>query len=64
MESEHKAWAMQWKAAGPRLQEIRDRELRELLPELESPKETIPERNGLVQFQRWMMRKAILDSLT
>jgi hypothetical protein len=64
--NEHKAWAMQWKAASPRLQEIRDQELRALnaMPRNEGSirvKEENPDRNGLVIFQRWMMRFAILQ---
>jgi hypothetical protein len=64
--NEHKAWAMQWKAAAPRLQEIRDAELRSLntMSQQQSSavvREENPERNGLVIFQRWMMRLAILQ---
>lgn len=56
---------MQWKAATPRLQEIRDRELRQLDDQLATkptlPRPESPEQNGLVQFQRWMMRLALAE---
>lgn len=59
----HKKWAMQWKAAGPALQKIRDEELKKLDEKrlLELADED-PWQNGLVLFQRWMIRKAILDA--
>ncbi len=62
---------MQWKAAGPALQKIRDEELKRLdekrllgLGGEESDKaiDEDPWQNGLVLFQRWMIRKAILDA--
>jgi len=60
---QQKAWAMQWKSAGRRLQEVRDRELRELDQStmLRESAES-PEENGLVTFQRWMMRLALLKA--
>lgn len=59
---------MQWKAASSRLQEVRDRELRALNtirqdPSFDGWKDENPERNGLVIFQRWMMRFAILQQV-
>jgi hypothetical protein len=59
---QHKAWAMQWKAAAPRLQAVRDQELRDLQSPSTRPNTGKPEQNGLVIFQRWMMRKALLDA--
>ena len=59
---QHKAWAMQWKAAAPRLQAVRDRELRQLQPVSAKPSLRNAEKNGMVIFQRWMMRKALLDA--
>jgi hypothetical protein len=65
-------WAAQWKAAGPRLQAVRDAELRQLShePSVDPPMESVPraydlypERNGLVIMQRWFQRKMILDRL-
>jgi hypothetical protein len=63
-------WASQWKAAAPRLQAVRDAELRQLSAESTSESEAsgpwvydrYPERNGLVIMQRWFQRKMILDS--
>jgi hypothetical protein len=63
-------WAAQWKAATPRLQAVRDEELRQLSQELEASAvresapiayDLYPERNGLVIMQRWFQRKMILD---
>jgi hypothetical protein len=63
-------WAAQWKAAAPRLQAIRDEELRQLAQEPQAPVlmestprayDLYPERNGLVIMQRWFQRKMLLD---
>jgi hypothetical protein len=66
MEDQHKNWAMQWKAATPRLQAVRDEELRRMGGDVPASgrREQHPEKNGLVIFQRWMMRKALLDAMT
>lgn len=64
-----KQWADTWKSAGPKLQAIRDEELRQ-----KSSKgvrvaggvvvyETNPHLNGLVTMQAWFMRKQLLDLL-
>lgn len=63
---QHKEWAMQWKSAGPRLQAIRDEELRKLdavgAQSIEKRNAENPHLNGLVIFQKWMMRQALLDA--
>lgn len=64
-------WAKQWKDAGPRLQAIRDQELRQLsaAPAAGKPDlalltyDRYPEQNGLVKMQRWFQRQAILSAL-
>jgi hypothetical protein len=53
---------MQWKAAAPALQRVRDDELRALDQTMQVRPPEDPYRNALVDFQRWMMRKAILDA--
>ena len=64
-----KRWAETWKKAGPKLQQIRDEELRQ-----RSNKgvrvaggvtvyEPNPHRNGMVTMQAWFMRKHMLDTL-
>jgi len=64
-----KQWVQQWKEAGTRLQAIRDEELRRKNPGVGSKARPVaglilfdkyPERHGLVVFQRWMMRQALL----
>lgn len=66
-------WVNQWKSAAPRLQAIRDEELRQLsaTPQIPQAGESIPivydpypERNGLVIMQRWFQRKMMLDLLS
>jgi hypothetical protein len=60
-------WIQQWKSAAPRLQAIRDEELRRMGDQ--SPRsisghvlyDRYPERNGLVIMQRWFMRRQLLD---
>ena len=61
-------WIQQWKAAAPRLQAIRDEELRRL----GSPTkrrvggvvifDRYPERNGMVIMQRWFLRRHLLET--
>jgi hypothetical protein len=62
MNPEHKKWVMQWKSAAVALQQVRDLELKAFDSDgiVSGPED--PLRNGLVIFQRWMMRKAILDA--
>ena len=61
-------WVQQWKQAAPRLQAIRDEELRRLScnssHEIEGIRiyEEYPHRHGMVVMQRWFMRKQLLDS--
>jgi hypothetical protein len=65
MNEQHKAWAMQWKSAAPRLQAVRDEELRSLESTTRTSQNNLtqnPEMNGLVIFQKWMMRRAILQA--
>ncbi|TWT96257.1 hypothetical protein [Neorhodopirellula pilleata] len=64
-------WVQQWKQAAPRLQAIRDEELRRLdgkraarsqVSRAESIIfERYPERNGMVIMQRWFMRRQLLS---
>jgi hypothetical protein len=64
-------WIQQWKQAAPRLQAIRDEELRRLNGQQDSverrtgAKTTIfdryPEKNGMVIMQRWFMRRQLLQ---
>lgn len=58
----HKQWALQWKAAAAALQRVRDNELQALDHAERIRQSDDPYRNGLVEFQRWMMHKAILDA--
>ena len=61
-------WVKQWKDAAPRLQAIRDEELRRRGGQ---PKKTpvaehriyekYPDQHGMVMMQRWFMRKLLLD---
>ena len=60
MQEQQKAWAMQWKSASARLQAVRDQELRELDSNRSKNSSSVPLENGLVVFQRWMMRLALL----
>lgn len=63
-------WIQQWKQAAPRLQAIRDEELRQRDGrrrgrDSESSQVPVvfdryPERNGLVVMQRWWMRRELL----
>ncbi|MBX3423868.1 MAG: hypothetical protein KF752_20110 [Pirellulaceae bacterium] len=59
-----KIWAMQWKAAAPELKRIRDQELRNLDSHTGFPAQQSPYENGLVIWQRWMMRLALLNAYT
>ena len=61
-DSPEKQWAMQWKAAGPELKRIRDEELRQLDAHACFPMMQNPYDNGLVIWQRWMMRLALLNA--
>ena len=62
-------WVQQWKDAAPRLQAIRDEELRRLGDEPGSSPpehrvyERYPERHGMVIMQQWFMRRQMLDSM-
>lgn len=60
--SPEKLWALQWKAAAPELKRIRDEELRQLDPYTGFAAEKNPYENGLVIWQRWMMRLALLNA--
>jgi len=59
-------WVQQWKEAAPRLQAIRDEELRRLergsSASYEGPRlwEKNPHANGMVIMQRWLMRLELL----
>lgn len=61
-------WVQQWKQAAPRLQAIRDEELRRLSGKSSQVVEWIriydeyPHRHGMVVMQRWFMRKQLLDN--
>ena len=61
-------WIQQWKDAAPRLQAIRDEELRRLGDKSSQPVEGVriyepyPDRHGVVVMQRWFMRKELLDN--
>ena len=61
-------WIQQWKAAAPRLQAIRDEELRRLGDKSSQAVEGIriyeqyPDRHGMVVMQRWFMRKELFDN--
>ena len=61
-------WIQQWKDAAPRLQAIRDEELRRLGDKSSQVVEGVriyepyPDRHGMVVMQRWFMRKELLDS--
>jgi hypothetical protein len=63
-------WVQQWKNAAPRLQAIRDEELRRLEPGM---KEVVagqliydkyPERHGMVIMQRWFTRRHLMSEST
>ncbi len=62
-------WVQQWKQAAPRLQAIRDEELRRLgnksRPLVEGIRifEKNPHEHGMVTMQRWFIRKFLLDSI-
>lgn len=67
-----KQWAMQWKAAAPRLQAIRDQELRRLgnngagsshhhVAEGHILYEKFPERHGMVIMQQWLLRRQVIE---
>lgn len=64
---QERAWIAAWKSAAPKLQQIRDEELRQ-----KSGKgnrlaagvrvfEAHPHRNGMVTMQAWFTRKFLLD---
>jgi hypothetical protein len=60
-------WVQQWKDAAPRLQAIRDEELRRLGNGTNVPSSSYrihdkyPERHGMVIMQQWFMRRYILS---
>ena len=60
-------WVEQWKQAAPRLQAIRDEELRRLGSKTRRSVaghviyDRYPERNGMVTMQRWFMRRRLLE---
>ena len=65
-------WAQQWKDAAPRLQAIRDEELRRHGDQLQSTNhqsqneghrvyERYPERHGMVIMQQWLIRRQLLN---
>ena len=60
-------WVQQWKQAAPRLQAIRDEELRRLgrksAKTIEGVRiyEKYPYEHGMVVMQRWFMRRQLLD---
>ncbi|TWU32589.1 hypothetical protein [Novipirellula artificiosorum] len=60
-------WAKQWKHAGPRLEAIRDEELRQTgsQPRTRGTPailfEKYPEKNGLCVMQRWFARQQLLQ---
>lgn len=55
---EERAWLAAWRYAGPELEKIRSRELRQLTAESGAPcpAKKSDERCGLEAFQQWMMR--------
>jgi len=59
-------WVQRWKDAGPRLQAIRDEELRRLGHESKGSGtsqliyDKYPERHGMVIMQKWFMRRQLL----
>lgn len=60
-------WVQQWIEAAPRLQAIRDEELRRLddpkgpgIPEAKLY-DNRPDLHGMVSMQRWLVRKHLLD---
>ena len=63
-------WVQQWKQAAPRLQAIRDEELRRLSNKSGKGSEGVriyekyPHEHGMVVMQRWFMRKELLDRLS
>lgn len=66
------AWIQQWKDAAPRLQAIRDEELRRRgtgsrTTGIEPASGVVlfdryPERHGMVQMQRWFMRRQLAET--
>jgi len=68
-----KQWAQQWKRAAPALQAVRDAELRQLAgaDALGSTTNVVaghrvydryPQRHGMVTMQKWLMRRALIES--
>ena len=63
-------WVQQWKDAAPRLQAIRDEELRRLGQEAKGSEsvqrvyEKYPERHGMVTMQKWFMRRQMIETRT
>lgn len=66
------AWIQQWKDAAPRLQAIRDEELRRRGDGSRTVGrgavsgvvlfDRYPERHGMVQMQRWFMRRQLVET--
>jgi hypothetical protein len=60
-------WVQQWKEAAPRLQAIRDEELRRMGNDAMGPSSSYriydkyPERHGMVIMQQWFMRSYLLS---
>lgn len=68
MTNQEKQWAMAWKNAAPKLQAIRDEELRQsrtkgfqYVDESTVVYDPAPHRNGLVKMQAWFMRFQLLQ---
>jgi hypothetical protein len=60
-------WVRQWKEAAPRLQAIRDEELRKMGDRSKGTNASVriydkyPERHGMVIMQQWFMRRYLLS---
>ena len=65
---QERAWIAAWKSAGPKLQQIRDEELRQKgnkgvrIAGGVSVYETNPHLNGMVKMAAWFMRQQLLLS--
>ena len=65
---QERAWIAAWKSAGPKLQQIRDEELRQKgnkgvrIAGGVTVYETNPHLNGMVTMQAWFMRQQLLLS--
>jgi hypothetical protein len=62
-------WARQWKEAAPRLQAIRDEELRRMGHGVKGHSsgyriyDKYPERHGMVIMQQWLMRRYLISKI-